>query len=295
MTKDRENISPLRGATSPGRIVNAFYPPPPPRISWGFSLMRRPWTALLALALLAAFVTLSTEQADAQQASQTLTSNIGQAHSNADFDAITHDNAQAFTTGSAARGYTLTSVDVVFRTISDASLASKLAVTINEDSGGEPGTVLGTLTNPGTIATGTNSFTHAGLELEAGTAYWVVVGPGGYTGALTGINWISLTASDAEDAGGADGWSIGDDGYQNVGGSWQMIQGSWNLRITIKGFATPPPPLVSNFGQANGGTGNFVQHDHAQAFTTGANAGGYTLTGVDFSFPQINDGGLAGS
>ena len=256
--------------------------------------MRRPWTALLALALLAAFVTLSTEQADAQQASQTLTSNIGQAHSNADFDSITHDNAQAFTTGSAARGYTLTSVDVVFRTISDASLASKLAVTINEDSGGEPGTVLGTLTNPGTIATGTNSFTHAGLELEAGTAYWVVVGPGGYTGALTGINWISLTASDAEDTGGADGWSIGDDGYQNAGGSWQMIQGSWNLRITIKGFATPPPPLVSNFGQANGGTGNFVQHDHAQAFTTGANAGGYTLTGVDFSFPQINDGALAG-
>ncbi|MDE2931136.1 MAG: hypothetical protein OXQ27_09450, partial [Chloroflexota bacterium] len=51
--------------------------------------------------------------------------------------------------------------------------------------------------------------------------------------------------------------------------------------------AQQTPPLVSNFGQANGGTGNFVQHDHAQAFTTGANAGGYTLTGVDFSFPQI--------
>ncbi len=41
--------------------------------------------------------------------------------------------------------------------------------------------------------------------------------------------------------------------------------------------------LVSNTGQSDNTTGS-LGHDHAQAFTTGDNAGGYTLTGVEIEF-----------
>ena len=40
--------------------------------------------------------------------------------------------------------------------------------------------------------------------------------------------------------------------------------------------------LVSNTGQANAATPGSLNSDHAQAFTTGSNAGGYKLTRVDF-------------
>ncbi|MDE0162794.1 MAG: hypothetical protein OXL98_13775, partial [Acidimicrobiaceae bacterium] len=50
----------------------------------------------------------------------------------------------------------------------------------------------------------------------------------------------------------------------------------WVALTADRAGAQQATTLVSNSGQANGGTGNFVQHDHAQAFTTGANAGGYT-------------------
>ncbi len=42
--------------------------------------------------------------------------------------------------------------------------------------------------------------------------------------------------------------------------------------------------LVSNTGQADGDTGGLSTFDHAQAFTTGAHAAGYKLTGVDIDF-----------
>ena len=47
--------------------------------------------------------------------------------------------------------------------------------------------------------------------------------------------------------------------------------------------------LVSNTGQADGGTGNgnLGDFDQAQAFTTGGNSAGYTLTGVDVKFRGV--------
>ena len=266
---------------------------PPPRISWGFSLMRRPWTALLALALLAAFVTLTPAQpADAQQASQTFVANTGQ--SSLAGTHLEYDFAQAFTTGSNSAGYSLRSIGVEFATIQSGFSSSSLTASIHADSGGSPGNSLGTLTNPASFPVSSSDQTltftsSAGIDLAANTTYFLVID----LSSAESASLMRLTGSDSEDGGGQAGWSIGD-GFSrrawNTTGAWSTFASS--MKLSLGGVSKPF--LVSNFGQANGGTGNFVQHDHAQAFTTGANAGGYTLTGVDFSFPQINDGALAG-
>ena len=46
--------------------------------------------------------------------------------------------------------------------------------------------------------------------------------------------------------------------------------------------------LVSNIGQTDGSGGNLSSFDHAQAFTTGSNTGGYSLTSVEIEFGTIN-------
>ena len=52
---------------------------------------------------------------------------------------------------------------------------------------------------------------------------------------------------------------------------------------------TTPQTLVSNIQQTGSGTGNST-HDHAQEFTTGDNALGYTVTSADIFFTEIADG-----
>ena len=279
-------------------MTNALrsFTPTPPRISWGFSLMRRPARTFLTLTLLAAalFVLLSggTETASAQQAAQTFVANTGQ--SSLAGTHLEYDFAQAFTTGSNSAGYSLRSVGVEFASIHSAFSSSSLTASIHADSGGSPGNSLGTLTNPASFPVSSSDQTltftsSAGIDLAANTTYFLVID----LSSAESASLMRLTGSDSEDGGGQAGWSIGD-GFSrrawNTTGAWSTFASS--MKLSLGGVSKTA--LVSNFGQANGGTGNFVQHDHAQAFTTGANAGGYTLTGVDFSFPQINDGALAG-
>ena len=192
--------------------------------------MSRPWAALATLMLLAA---LTAQQADAQQTPTTLVSNAGQSNSGTG-NFVQHDHAQAFTTGSNVAGYTLTAVQFSFPQIADSGLASKLNVEIRSDSSGNPDGLVATLTNPGTIAAGANSFTHSGIQLDPDTVYWAVID---VTGTPSGANTIQNTGSDAEDAGGADGWSIADTAlYRNRGGgSW--ISFSLSRKITISGAA----------------------------------------------------------
>ena len=63
------------------------------------------------------------------------------------------------------------------------------------------------------------------------------------------------------------------------------------LVFAVLGTALPSPAaaqtaisLISNTGQTDGDFGALHSFDQAQAFTTGANAAGYTLTGVDIDF-----------
>ncbi len=269
------------------------FTPPPPRISRGSLSLRRPARTFLTLTLLAAalFVLLSggTETASAQQAAQTFVSNLGQADGGT--GGLENDYAQAFTTGAA--GYSLRSVEVEFSAIASAFSSSYLTASIHADSGGSPGSSLGTLTNPASFPVSSSdqtlTFTSTGIDLAANTKYFLVLDMNTTTVGTA----LRVTGSDNEDSGHLAGWSIADDSLGRTSSTTAWLSPvQQSLKISLGGVSKPF--LVSNFGQANGGTGNFVQHDHAQAFTTGANAGGYTLTGVDFSFPQINDGGLAG-
>ena len=253
--------------------------------------MRRPGIALLALALLAVvFAATPAEQANAQTP-QTFVANTGQADGPP--AGLSNDYAQAFTTGSSSAGYSLTSVAVEFSNILAGLSSSYLTASIYTESGGSPASSLGTLTNPASFPVSSSdqtlTFTSTGIDLAASTTYFLVID----MSSNRGVDGIRATSADAEDSESLAGWSIGDGALFRAFSStaaWSSNVSS--LKISLGGVSKPF--LVSNFGQANGGTGNFVQHDHAQAFTTGANAGGYTLTGVDFSFPQINDGALAG-
>ena len=118
-----------------------------------------------------------------------------------------YDHAQAFTTGSNGGGYTLTSMEIEFEGV--ALPTATYTVTIRESkSSGNPGSLLGTLTGPDVLrARALNTFTASasGIPLAKGTTYYVLV-----DSSSGGHNFLRNTASDGEDSGGADGWSIAD-------------------------------------------------------------------------------------
>ena len=96
---------------------------------------------------------------------------------------------------------------------------------------------------------------------------------------------LDRTDSHSEDAGAASGWSIGNNRYtREDGGGWAGATPEKPI-IAIKGTAVPlPPVLVSNTGQTDSASViaglNFDRYV-GQAFTTGGNAAGYTLSLVD--------------
>ena len=148
--------------------------------------------------------------------------------------------AQAFTTGSRAAGYTLSSIGLKFDDISSTSTAGRgLLVTLNEEKS-NPGDALCTLSDPATFSsTGVQTFsapttgTDLCPTLAAGTTYFVVVEL-----TDTGTFGLSLTVSDAEDAGGATGWTIGNVGHrfglETILPVWSQY-GSESLMIEVNG------------------------------------------------------------
>ena len=122
--------------------------------------------------------------------------------------------AQAFTTGTATAGYTLSSIGIDFDKIADTSTAaSQLTVTLNEQTSGDPGSALCTLSDPLSFsASGVHTFsapttgTNRCPRLAASTTYFVVI-----TRVAATADHIDLevTVDVSEDSGGAAGWSIG--------------------------------------------------------------------------------------
>ena len=159
--------------------------------------------------------------------------------------------AQAFTTGASTNGYAVGAVDIQMSNFFDASnVGDQLRVTINGvASGGGPGDAHCTLTNPSTFTdlsvitfeapTGADSC----QQLAAETTYFVV------------IEWISPSGTDsfavipqtyptkksaatAEDAGGAEGWSIADESYYLAVSSdartWTAYDETASFKIQVK-------------------------------------------------------------
>ena len=128
-------------------------------------------------------------------------------------------------------------------------------VTIRSDSGGSPGTVLATLTDPssGPTAYAASTFTvpGGGLDIDPNTQYWLVFD---ITGDIPGTNQVGNTTSDNEV--GESGWSISDNGHYRGRGStggWTSFGASRVIAITgvVKVAPPPPPPPVITAPKAN--------------------------------------------
>ena len=141
---------------------------------------------------------------------------------------VTARLAQGFTTGGHASGYALSEVQVHFQ---DQSGTGEGRVTIwSADGSGNPHELLYTLANPSSIANSAlNSFTApADAVLLRNTQHFVVVE------ATSGVFHVGTTSSNAEDAGGADGWSVANGLRAGVGSAWTSAPGT-NLRIAVRG------------------------------------------------------------
>ena len=135
-----------------------------------------------------------------QSTTTTFISNTGQT-SNAD---LTTTRATAFTTGTST--YTLSSVGIH---LSAQSGTPTPLVQIYGDTSGNPGSVVATLSNPGSITDNVvNTYTDpANTMLSGSTTYWVVTGN---SAAVNGQGFrVRTTDTNNLDSGTAAGWTIG--------------------------------------------------------------------------------------
>ena len=173
----------------------------------------------------------------------TLVSNTGQ--SNADQGHLgLYDQAQPFTTGGHAAGYTLTGVDIAFGIYPGSA---SYTVSIWTAVSGEPGVSVGTLTSPATItADALNAYTASGINLDPNTTYIVLVDSNSDE-----RNALQNTSQTAEDSGAQSGWSIGDNSLyrakDQTAGAWSSYENM--KKIAVKGYAngsTNNAPMVAN-------------------------------------------------
>ena len=176
-----------------------------------------------------------------------LVSNLGQADGS-EGGLHLFDQAQAFTTGSHSLGYTLTSVEIDFKTVVSSNTAYAVSIRSSTNSA-RPGSSLGTLTNPATLATGVNEFTTTGIELAANTTYFVLV-----DSSSSDSTSLQNTGSDGEDSTSASGWSIANGSlYRDriSTGSWTNFGDSKKMRINgsakqAPGAADTTPPALDS-------------------------------------------------
>ena len=222
-----------------------------------------------------------------------LVGNLGKAQYSTSASLSSIDLAQGFTTGSNAAGYVLDAVVVDMGFAADSvssALSVHLATGVSTASAGK---TVATLTNPATVASGENRFTApAGTTLSADTQYFVV-----FQSSDSNVN-IRRTASKAEDAGAAAGWSIADDAHARPKastGGFPTTATDAVLKMRIDGAEFVPTTWtgagVGNLGQADySSTANLASIDLAQGFTTGSNANGYALDAVVLDFATAPSG-----
>ncbi len=173
-----------------------------------------------------------------------LVSNTGQtSHNNSRVvgvsGALKLTQAQQFTTGDNAGGYTLSAIDVL---ANDFKLLSSPRVRIYTTTSGNPGTPLYVLTNPGTLADDAiNTFTApSGATLDPATGYFVVFEDTA-SGASSGYG-LNFTDNNAEDSGAESDWGIADDSWlRNMNGAvWASSNDK--LQIAVRGTVNATPP-----------------------------------------------------
>lgn len=179
--------------------------------------------AIAVLVVLMAVAGVETVRGDSHDTPAKLVSNTGQTVGGS---ASTQNSAQQFTTGSSEYGYVLTEVRV--RLGQARSNTTTTYVTVNSDSGGSPGAVLSSLSNPSSFTSdAVKNFTlDTPLSLAKDTNYWVVFNVG--LNASQGLR-LAETAFTAEDSDSLTGWSIGDNSLWRTEGAT-----NWNTTADIR-------------------------------------------------------------
>ncbi len=239
-------IPPRRGANPPSRtVVTAAGRGGIVARALGYALM------------VACAVLLPTGESQAQEIA--LVSNIGEQHDGTISirlggeevipGIVSRENraAQQFTTGSNGAGYTLTSVVLNLPQKNGSSVVH--AAIHADDSSGNPGTRLITLTNPADpighnpAAAGNRTFTAPGdgLSLAANTKYYVVLTDAGSD--ISGNYTAAITESNSETT--TQGFSIRNGRHHWNGVSWSTMNVVNNLRMEVRGTVTIPPLEVT--------------------------------------------------
>ena len=138
--------------------------------------------------------------------------------------------AQRFTTGASTAGYRLSAVEVYFVSGGQFTLS---VCTVEADN--TPTTDCWNFTAPSSFtANSTLSFTApSSTDLAANTSYTVVV-------TASASFTMQVTTNNAEDAGGASGWSIADGSHHSVSSVWTSQ--SNKVRIKVKGAVLNSEP-----------------------------------------------------
>ena len=138
---------------------------------------------------------------------------------NSTLDTLNLKRAQSFETGANAGGYSVSAVSVLFHTVDKPTVADdQVTVTLNSESGGNPGAALCTLANPAGIVE--DDVTHfaapaACPDLAASTTYFVVLER--TTADSANSMGLNVTADKGEDSEGLSDWSIGDSRHVSTG------------------------------------------------------------------------------
>ena len=144
-----------------------------------------------------------------------------------------HFHAQSFETGATTGGYTVSEVDVHLAIVSGSRSTS---VSIRENDGSdEPGDLVATLTNPGTLTPDSlNTFTASDvITLEPSTTYWISVNEG-----ITSVsNRATFGRVGGDDETGEPGWSIGDGRLWRDAETKSWTSSDKSLMIAIRGTA----------------------------------------------------------
>ncbi len=169
-----------------------------------------------------------------------LVSNVGQTNAvglSSLYDNVdgTIINAQQFTTGANAGGYTLTSIEFNVATAVSAP-ANIRAELWSSATNGEPGSKLASLAVPSTVGTGNVAFyAPANTTLAASTKYFAVLYA---TGATEGH--LRRSSTDGEDSGAASGWSIANTHYDRLTTDTNWTSSNTELKIRVNGFPAAP-------------------------------------------------------
>ena len=205
-----------------------------------------------------------------------LVSNAGQSSNSSNNSSV--DRAQAFTT---VAGATLSSVEIISSDPAGDDLAVSLCTT---NSSGYPTSSCTALTAPASFAAGTLVFTDpASTTLAANTTYsLLLVSPGNDF-----LN-LSATTSDAEDTGGAAGWTIANAYNSKSGTVWVTTASNSSFLITIKGTLGTTTPNTAPMG-APTITGTAQVGETLTAVTTGiTDADGLTSPGYTYQWIRVN-------